>query len=195
MAPTHRTRPRAAAALLACAALLASSCSPAPNDDTAPPAIPSLASYGLAGLDAPQVIEKLDTTAVSARPNDLLATVQPTELIVRTAAQSLTLPMPHDKFYLSVAPFITDTHPCHFHSLTTCRGELANTPVHITVTDPAGNTLIDQARTTYDNGFLGLWLPRNITANLTIDSGNTTGTAEISTGANDLTCLTTVKLT
>ena len=32
-----------------------------------------------------------------------------------------------------------------------------------------GDILIDEPRTTYDNGFLGFWLPRDITATLTID--------------------------
>ncbi|MFS4491238.1 CueP family metal-binding protein, partial [Dietzia kunjamensis] len=47
---------------------------------------------------------------------------------------------------------------------------------------------------TYDNGFLGLWLPRGITATLTIDHDGRTATAPISTGDDDLTCLTTMQL-
>ena len=40
----------------------------------------------------------------------------------------------------------------------------------VTVTDAAGRTILDETRTTYDNGFLGFWLPRDITATLTIDA-------------------------
>ena len=72
---------------------------------------------------------------------------------------------------------------------------MATEEVHVTVTDNAsGDTLIDEPRITYDNGFLGLWLPRGITATLTIDHDGRTATAPISTGDDDLTCLTTMQL-
>ena len=153
-------------------------------------------SYDLAGLEAPQIINTLDTMPVADRPNDLIASVQPTELVLTSGDESLeTIPIPEDQFYLSVAPYYTSTHPCQFHSLTTCRGEMATEEVHVTVTDNAsGDTLIDEPRTTYDNGFLGLWLPRGITATLTIDHDGRTATAPISTGDDDLTCLTTMQL-
>lgn len=196
MTTPHQSRRRAMITILAGLALSTASCSTGPSDSATPPTIPSLASYGLTGLDAPQVIEKLDTMLAADRPSDLLASVQPTELIVSSSAQSLTLTMPDETFYLSVAPYLTTTHPCQFHSLTTCQGELDNAQVHVTVTDTAtGNTLINEPRTTYDNGFLGLWLPRDISAHLTIDHGDKSATATISTGVQDPTCLTTMKLT
>ncbi|WP_308161454.1 CueP family metal-binding protein [Dietzia psychralcaliphila] len=57
-----------------------------------------------------------------------------------------------------------------------------------------GDTLIEEPRTTYDNGFLGLWLPRDISAILTINHEGRSATAPISTGEQDLTCLTTMQL-
>ncbi|AWH97301.1 hypothetical protein A6048_07950 [Dietzia psychralcaliphila] len=153
-------------------------------------------SYGLAGLDAPQIINKLDTMPVADRPDDLIASVQPNELVLTSGDVSLaTMPMPDDQFYLSVAPYSTSTHPCQFHSLTTCRGEMATEEVYVTITDTAtGDTLIDEPRTTYDNGFLGFWLPRDITATLTIDYDDKSATVPIATGDQDLTCLTTMRL-
>lgn len=154
-------------------------------------------SYGLAGLDATQIIEKLDTMPVADRPDDLIASVQPTELVLTSNDESLaTLPLPDDQFYLSVAPYNTSTHPCQFHSLATCLGEMAAEEVHVTVTDTAtGDILIDEPRTTYDNGFLGLWLPRDVTGELTIEHEGATATAPIATGEDDLTCLTSAQLT
>ena len=154
-------------------------------------------SYDLAGLEAPQIINTLDTMPVADRPDDLIASVQPTELVLTSSDEGLaTMPMPDDQFYLSVAPYNTSTHPCQFHSLTTCRGEMATEEVHVTVTDTAtGDILIDEPRTTYDNGFLGFWLPRDITATLTIDYDDKSATVPIATGDQDLTCLTTMRLT
>ena len=194
----HHSRRRVASAFLAAAALTFAGCStgPSENASTEPPN-PSLESYGLAGLDAPQIINKLDTMPVADRPDDLIASVQPTELVLTSSDEGLaTMPMPDDQFYLSVAPYNTSTHPCQFHSLTTCRGEMATEEVHVTVTDTAtGDILIDEPRTTYDNGFLGFWLPRDITATLTIDYDDKSATVPIATGDLDLTCLTTMRLT
>ena len=198
MNTTHSTRRRAAIALVAAAALTLTGCSPGPAENAVPNWPPaSLEHYDLAGLDAPQIINTLDTMPVADRPNDLIASVQPTELVLTSGDESLeTIPIPEDQFYLSVAPYNTSTHPCQFHSLTTCRGEMATEEVHVTVTDTAtGDILIDEPRTTYDNGFLGFWLPRDITATLTIDYDDKSATVPIATGDLDLTCLTTMRLT
>lgn len=196
MNTTHSTRRQAAIALVTAAALTLTGCSPGPAENAVPNSTPASSEhYDLAGLDAPQIINTLDTMPVADRPDDLIASVQPTELRVDSEVKSLTLPMPDDQFYLSVAPYYTSTHPCRFHSLTTCLGEITNEQMHVTVTDNAsGDTLIDEPRTTYDNGFLGLWLPRDITATLTIDHDGRTATAPISTGDDDPTCLTTMQL-
>ena len=43
---------------------------------------------GLAGLDAPAIIEKLDTMPVTDRPDDLIASVQPSELVLTSNDQT-----------------------------------------------------------------------------------------------------------
>lgn len=153
--------------------------------------------YGLADMDARGVIERLDTMPVAERPATLLASVQPTELVLTdTAGGSIaTLPMPDEQFYLSVAPYEDQTHDCLFHSLTTCLGEMAGEPVDITVTDETGRTVVDETRTAYDNGFVGLWLPRDLTGTLTVEHDGKSSTVPIATGDDDLTCLTTAHLT
>ncbi|MFS4487740.1 CueP family metal-binding protein [Dietzia kunjamensis] len=153
--------------------------------------------YGLTDMDARGVIERLDTMPVAERPDTLLASVQPTELVLTdTAGGSIaTLPMPDEQFYLAVAPYEDQTHDCLFHSLTTCLGEMAGEPVDITVTDEAGQRVLDETRTAYDNGFVGLWLPRDLTGTLTVEYDGKSSTVPIATGDDDLTCLTTAHLT
>lgn len=156
-----------------------------------------LAAHGLAGADARQVIDTLDAQPVAERPSDLIASVRPGQLLLSDGqGQEAPLPMPTDAFYLSVAPYVSGTHECFFHSLTTCRGELANTPVHVTVTDDStGRVLVEEDMSTFDNGFVGLWLPRGIEATLTISSDGRSATTGISTsGDEDPTCLTTLEL-
>src|SRR5699024_12202939 len=43
--------------------------------------------------------------------------------------------LPDGEFFVSVAPFITYTHPCSVHSLTGCQGELVNADMDVQITD------------------------------------------------------------
>lgn len=208
------TRAAAAAALTVSAALTLGACaadtnptettrpstSSTPAAPTSPPATgnPILTKHGLEGLDARQIIAELDAMAVADRPRDLMASIRPDELILTDEqGRKVSVPMPKDEFYVSVAPYVTQTHDCYFHSLTTCRGELSNTDIQVQVTnDATGETVVDETLQTFDNGFAGLWLPRDLDATLTVASAGRDASIPISTnGADDPTCLTTVKLT
>ena len=153
--------------------------------------------HDLAGLDAAQVIERLDTMPVANRPTSLLASVHPDALaLTDDQGRETQLPMPEDEVYISVAPYREQTHDCYFHSLTTCIGELGNADVQVTLTDTDGNVLIDETRETFDNGFVGLWVPRDVEATLTIEHEGQAGTATITTlNEDDPTCITTLRLT
>lgn len=156
-----------------------------------------LTDHDLDGLDATQVIERLDTMPVVDRPVGLIASVQPDALVLTDDQDRETrLPMPEEEVYISVAPYREQTHDCYFHSLTTCLGELDNTEVHVTLTGEDGDVLVDEVQQTYDNGFVGVWVPRGIEATLTIKHEGQTGTAIISTmNEDDPTCITTLHLT
>ncbi|MDX2358379.1 CueP family metal-binding protein [Dietzia sp. PP-33] len=191
-------RLRVLSAVAAGAMVLVGCTSTAP--EAADPAKASLVEqHQLAGLDARQVIDQLDAMPVAERPDDLWASVEPGQLVLSdpTGERAETvLAMPAEEFYLSVAPYETRTHDCYFHSLTTCLGEMSGEPVQVTVTDDAtGATIVDETRATYDNGFVGLWLPRDLEGTLTITRGDTSASSPVSTGDDDLTCLTTMQLT
>lgn len=182
-------RTAATAALALSAALLLAGCSPENDREL-------LADHDLAGLDAPQIIERLDTMPVAERPADLLASVQTDELVLSdSGGREARLPLPDDEVYLSIAPYRDLTHECHFHSLTTCVGELAGAEMRITLTDANGDVLIDETRRSYDNGFVGVWVPRGIEAELVVEHDGRVGTAPISTRSpDDPTCITTLRL-
>ena len=156
-----------------------------------------LQDYGFADADGPEIIDRLEALAVAERPQDLIASVTATSLQLEDdAGREAELPLPEDQFYLSVAPFVETTHECGFHSLTTCRGELRNREVAVNVVDSSSGKILEEGtRTTHDNGFLGLWLPRGIAGELTCTLDELTGSAPISTQAeDDLTCLTNLQL-
>lgn len=155
-----------------------------------------LSTYGLANMDAVEIIDHLDQQPVAQRPTDLIASVRTDELVLTGQDQEITLDLPEDLTYVSVAPYLTQTHDCFYHSLTTCLGELGNEPIEVTFTDEAtGDTLIDEQTTTFDNGFAGFWVPREATGTIEVTYQGRSGATEFSTTADGATCVTDLRLT
>ncbi|WP_425310081.1 CueP family metal-binding protein [Ammonicoccus fulvus] len=153
-----------------------------------------LAKNDLAGMSAPEIIEKLEATNAD-RETGPIGSVRPNELILSGADKSqVSMPIT-DKFYLSFAPYATRTHDCFNHNLASCQGELPQTPFEVTVVDSSGATLVNETLTSHDNGFVGVWLPKDITGTITVRGQGKEVTSDISTSADDPTCLTTLKLT
>ncbi len=200
--PRRRIRIAATAIATLAIGLTLSGCAanspePAASPSASQPAADDvLAGHDLAGLDAVQIIERLDKMAVADRPADLMASVRPDFLVVTDDQQRETrLAMPSSEVYISVAPYVDQTHECYFHSLTTCQGELGNEEVKVTLVSSDGEVLVDEVRQTYDNGFTGFWLPRGIEATLSVERAGQTGSVELSTmNDDDATCVTTLQL-
>ena len=200
--PIHPSRSRlrlcaTITALATSAVLLLSGCADAEPSVDAGSDHSFVAEHDLDGLNARDVIKRLDTAKVSDRSSELIASIEPEQLVLTDDQnKQTTLPMPKDEFYVSIAPYRGQTHECYFHSLTTCRGELANTDVDVTVVEAtSGRTILDETLRTYDNGFVGIWLPRGIDASLTVSAEGRTAKQDISTRADDPTCLTGFQLT
>lgn len=124
------------------------------------------------------------------------ASITSSELIVTDENQKqTTYDLPEDEFFVSIAPFITETHPCDIHSLTGCQGELVDADVEVYIEDSQGNVIIDETRQTEANGFIDIWLPRDETFKVTMTQDGLETTAEITTFDGDNTCITTMQLT
>jgi hypothetical protein len=209
--PPFRTTSRvlaAAAALLLLAGCSAPDAGPGTTSTASPAAAPAdpgvgtdaaeaealLGEYGFEGGAVEEVVEALDSTHAD-RDKGLAASVTSDQVVLADEDRQVALDVPQDRFYLAVAPYETTTHDCFHHSLSGCQGELVDTPVHVTVTGTDGTVLVDEERTTYANGFVGLWLPADIEATIEVRAQGGTATADIATGADDPTCLTTLRLT
>ncbi len=155
-----------------------------------------LADRGLDGMDTVELIDHLDRLGGTDRPDDLFASVRPDQLVLVADDVETSVPIPEERFYLSIAPYVDRTHECFNHSLTTCTGELASTPVQVRIVDNSTNeVLVDETATTFANGFVGFWLPRDIEADLEVSYDGKTARSDIGTGDDDPTCLTTLQLT
>ena len=186
----------AAVATVGALALTACSSTPADSPASTSPTTNVLAANGLDDLGGKELIERLDTLPVAERPDGLVASVRPDEVLIsENDGPETSVALPDDEFYLSIAPYVNDTHDCYFHSLTTCLGELRDQPIRVTATNVAdGALLADLTTRTYDNGFVGLWLPRGIGADVVVEYEGRAGRTTVGTGPDDPTCITTVDL-
>ena len=84
-------------------------------------------------------------------------------------AAHLAAALPEDQFYVSIAPYVDQTHECYYHNLASCQGELVGEDLDVTITSDDGEVLVDETVTTYDNGFVGFWLPRDIEGTIEVE--------------------------
>lgn len=189
---------RRSLAALATAALLALTGCTSTASPTAPDAAMSqnlvVQQLGFTGKSAVEIVQAIDSSP-DARPLDFGASVRDTEVVLSTGDAETALPLPADQFYLSIAPYETHTHECFNHSLATCRGELADADVTVTIVDDQGKVLVDKQTKTYANGFVGVWLPRDVRGTVRVTHDGLTGSAPFATTKGSPTCMTTLRLT
>lgn len=123
------------------------------------------------------------------------ASITSTQLIVTDNDQNETVyDLPEDEFFVSIAPFENQTHPCTNHSLTGCQGEMVNKEFDVLIEDSEGNVVFDDKVTTPENGFIDLWVPRNKNYKINIEHDGKSAQSEFSTFEDDGTCITTIQL-
>ena len=148
-----------------------------------------LEKYGLSGLSVEDIVHKLDST--TSDPSGLSASITSDYLVLMDDSNEVRLTLPKDKFYISFAPYVTQSHPCGTHSLSSCQGELVNKEIHAVITDSEGKEIVNSDLTTMANGFVGIWLPRNMNGTVSVSYNGLVAKAPITTFAGSDTCLTT----
>ncbi|WP_199849844.1 CueP family metal-binding protein [Blastococcus sp. Marseille-P5729] len=193
----HRVT-RALAAVIGGTALLLSGCNSDADTDT-PPAASSAAAdfievHDLEGKSTKEIITELDKTDEDLM-TQLVGSVRydVVELTDGETAETVSLPI-EDEFYLSMAPYVDKTHECYYHNLASCQGELVDQQLDVTITADDGEVLVDETVTTYQNGFVGFWLPRDIAGTISVSYDGKSVEAPFATGADDPTCVTTLQL-
>ena len=151
-----------------------------------------LTQNGLAGKTPRQMVEYINQLKQD-RPLNFSASITPTQLNLSDGSEGYSYPL-NDKFYLSFAPYINQTHPCFNHNLSSCTGELTNSPFKVTIKDQSVKVILDQTLTSYQNGFIGVWLPRNITGTINVTYNGLSASTPFATASDSRTCLTNLKL-
>ncbi len=153
--------------------------------------------------EAEVATESIDTESIKELVNDYTidkldakqASITSTELIIEeNDNQKKVYQLPEEEFFVSIAPFKTETHECEIHSLTGCQGELVSESFDVEITNASGDVILDETKTTEANGFIDLWLPRNDTYTVIITQDDKRTESEISTFEGDKTCITTMQL-
>lgn len=151
-----------------------------------------LTSVGLEGMSGKTILTGVADGSIVVDGFGL--SVYDNELVVILDDERVSVDMPKDEFYLSVAPYIELTHECVFHSATGCRGELKQEEFFVEFIDIDGNVIISESMMSMSNGFIDLWLPRDVEGTLTITQGELSVVKVISTEAGEPTCETTMQL-
>lgn len=147
----------------------------------------------LAGKDARTIVDELDAST-EARPLSMSASVREDVLLLGDGQDEASYPLPEDEFYVSIAPFHEQTHECFYHSLATCQGELADEEVTVRIVADDGTVVVDETTTTYINGFVGFWVPRDMSGTIEVEHDGATGSVPFATTEGSPTCITTLQL-
>lgn len=148
-----------------------------------------LSEFGFDDISIEDLILGLDSGEIY-KPN-LKASITGSTLKLANQETSKEIKLDNNKFYLSFAPYINRTHPCANHNLITCSSELANELFTVKIVNEKEEVLFNETIQSMDNGFIGLWLPKNIIGTLKVSYNGLTASANIETNSNSNTCLTT----
>lgn len=159
------------------------------------PSEPAASSAALAGLSPESTLSLVDAWGMSFEENKITSYITPRAIHVEfPAGEKKVIDLPKDRMVVSIAPYIMKTHPCAVHTMSSCRGEQANMPVKVTAVAAGGQKLLEAATVTLPNGFVDLWLPRDLEIDVTVEARGLRASGRISTDDKANTCITTLRL-
>jgi hypothetical protein len=148
-----------------------------------------LKQLGLENTEIKEVVNNLDQRI--DEPTNVGARITGDKLFLYDNEKEFSVDLPTDSFFVSIAPYINEVHPCTIHNLVSCRGEIFNQTMHIRIVDENNQIIIDEDRTTQENGFIGIWLPKGISATLKVEYDGLSVEYPIATFSESDTCITT----
>ncbi len=152
-------------------------------------------------LPDPAVLQTLDGEAAVVLANSwqsaypaITTVLTSMEVIFRYPdGRTYEVTLPEDRMAVSIAPYVSRTHPCITHFISGCQGELVGQEFDVRVT--SGQAVVfEGTATTQANGFFELWLARDRTYTVEIMGLGRVAAGEFSTFDSSQTCLTEFQL-
>jgi hypothetical protein len=97
-------------------------------------------------------------------------------------------------FYVAIAPYITQTHPCTYHVKGSCQAELRLVAFRYTLWSTDGTVVRTGTARSGSDGFIEWWVPENKTYAVTFTFQGREGSGTFSSFPRDATCITTIRL-
>lgn len=151
-----------------------------------------LKAYQLDGLSVVELVAYLEHAA--HEEGGLHASITGQYLYIGNDDHTYPIDLPDQAFYLSIAPYLNQTHPCANHNLITCRGELKNQNFEVTIVNLSNGQRVTETYQSSPQGFFGLWLVRDQRYQITVQYGDMHASTIIETTPTSNTCLTTLQL-
>lgn len=152
-----------------------------------------LSQYDLDQMSVKEMVLSLEHNL--SEPTGFYAGITGKSLTIGDQSKQIEIDLPPNQFYLSIAPYINQTHPCANHNLVTCRGELKNQTFDVYVEEKStGKVVFNGQVSSSNNGFLGIWLPSSKSLEITVSQNGLEASTSITTYIDSNTCLTTLKL-
>ncbi len=159
----------------------------------AAPTLPPPTPEALKGVDAVRAMEIANGWGLQRAKVQSFVTPEAVNFSF-DGEKTVKIALPKDRMVIAIAPYLTYTHPCKTHYMSSCRGELTQTPVRVVAKTQDGKVIYQGINNTLENGFLELWLPRNLSLQVTLETQGRSATGPIATFNNSDTCVTTFQL-
>lgn len=145
-------------------------------------------------LDESEIKELVYQYSVGNMPDDNVSINASQLIITDGTGNESSYTLPEKDFFVSIAPYMEETHPCTFHNLTSCQGEMVDVDFDFYIENQNGTVVLDESINSGSNGFIDLWLPRDNTYQIIISHEDKMAKAEFSTFSSDITCITTMQM-
>ncbi|HEB30618.1 MAG TPA: hypothetical protein ENI15_07050 [Spirochaetes bacterium] len=145
---------------------------------------------GLDAMEAMALANKL-----GEGKNSFTSFITPESINIKIpGGKTFSVPLPEDRMVVAIAPYVKTTHKCSTHYMSGCKGELFEEDVSVIAKKKDGSVILSKDMKTMSNGFIELWLPRDLEIDLTIVYKDMKSGGTITTNSDSKTCITTFQL-
>jgi hypothetical protein len=125
-----------------------------------------LSKYNLDNIDQKALINDLENKDFNG---EITASISDKQIFIYHKTKEYEIMLQEDLFYVSLAPYINQTHGCYTHSLTGCQGELIDKDFIVKIYDEEDNLLEEKTINSGSDGFFGLFLEKGITYKIIVE--------------------------